>query len=100
MHLNPRAEAKKRKLATEDETTLPTRKSKPAKKQKTTAESDGDKEPSTQQTKRKLEDLSSGDEPTKAKQVSMDSNSGDSVVVIPVKKVANGGVYLFSYCNL
>ena len=65
MDLNPRAEAKKRKLATEDETTLPTRKSKPAKKQKTIAESDGDEEPNTQRTKWKLEDLSSGDEPTK-----------------------------------
>ena len=79
-----------------------------------TVELDGDEEPSPQQTKRKLEDLSSGDEPTKraksttakkrrptkAKQVSMDLDSGDSVVVIPVKKVANGGAYLFLYCNL
>ena len=79
-----------------------------------TAESDGDEESSTQRTKRKLEDLSSGDEPTeraksttakkrwptKAKQVSMDLDSDDSVVVIPVKKVVNGGAYLFLYCNL
>ena len=79
-----------------------------------TAESDGDKESSTQRTKRKLEDLSNGDEPTKraksttakkrrptkAKQVTMDLDSDDSVVVIIVKKVANGGVYLFLYCNL
>ena len=50
--------------------------------------------PSTQRTKRKLEDLSSGDEPTKraksttakkrrptkAKHVTMDLDSGDSVV--------------------
>ena len=78
------------------------------------AESDGDEEPSTQRTKRKLEDLSSGDEPTKrvksittkkrrptkTKQVTMDLDSDDSAVVIPVKKVANGGVYLFLYCNL
>ena len=75
---------------------------------------DGDKESSTQWTKRKLEDLSSGDEPTKraksttakkrqsakAKQVTMDLDSDDSVVIVPVKKVANGGVYLFLYCNL
>ena len=74
-----------------------------------TAESDGDEEPSTQRTKRKLEDLSSGDEPTKraksittkkrrptkVKHVAMDLDSDDSAVVFPVKKVANGGVYLF-----
>ena len=79
-----------------------------------TAESDGDEDPNTQRTKRKLEDLSSGDEPTmraksvtakkrwptKAKHVTMDLDSDDSAVVIPVKKVANGGVYLFLYCNL
>ena len=78
------------------------------------AEPDGDEEPSTQRTKRKLEDLSSGDEPTKraksittkkrrptkAKQVTMDLDSDDSAVVIPVKKVANGGAHLFLYCNL
>ena len=79
-----------------------------------TAKSDGNKESSTQRTKRKLEDLSNGDEPTKraksttakkrwstkAKQVTMDLDSDDSVVVIIVKKVANGGVYLFLYCSL
>ena len=38
MDLNPRAEAKKRKLATEDETTLLTRKYKPVKKREMTAD--------------------------------------------------------------
>ena len=64
--------------------------------------------------KRKLEDLSNGDEPTKrakstttkkrqptkAKQVMMDLDLDDSAIVIPVKKVANGGAYLFLYFNL
>ena len=64
--------------------------------------------------KRKLEDLSNGDEPTKrakstttkkrqptkAKQVKMDLDLDDSAIVIPVKKVANGGAYLFLYFNL
>ena len=30
----------------------------------------------------------------------MDLDSYDSAVVIPAKKVANGGVYLFLYFNL
>ena len=34
-------------------------------------------------------------QPTKVKHVTMDLDSGDSAVVFLVKKVANGGVYLF-----
>ena len=90
-----------------------------------TAESDREEEPSrskttntmctttaSRRTKRKLADLSGRDEPAKratsttakerpvkVKPVTIDLDSDDSAVVIPVKrkKVAHGGVY--SYCN-